>query len=169
MKYKSHIITGGISILFLFTHFSFDQEEFDLKASIERGKNIYIINCLSCHMENGEGIEGLYPPVAKSDYMLADTKRSIRQILYGVSGEMTVNGKIYNLPMEGYELNDEQASDVLNYIRNSWENKAEAVKPEDIKAARKTETDSSLAIFRKPVTQPAGNLFKRELNFQSFE
>jgi mono/diheme cytochrome c family protein len=161
MNYKSHILTGGISIIFLFTHFSINQEEFDLKASIERGKNIYIINCLSCHMENGEGIEGLYPPVAKSDYMLADTKRSIREILYGVSGEMTVNGKIYNLPMKGYELNDEQASDVLNYMRNSWGNKAEAVKPEDVKMARKTEADSSMAVFRKLIPGPVGKKLNR--------
>jgi hypothetical protein len=30
-----------------------------------------------------------------------------------------------------------QASDVLNYIRNTWENKGTAVLPEDVTAARK--------------------------------
>jgi len=126
-----------MSIVILFTQFTFKQgKEFDLKASIKRGKEVYIAQCLSCHMENGEGIEGLYPPVAKADYLMADKKRSIQQVLYGATGEMKVNGKIYNVPMKGSDLSDEQASDVLNYIRNSWGNKGGAVTPGDIKAAR---------------------------------
>lgn len=138
MKYRPGIIITIISLFILFTHFSFrQQKEFDLKASIERGKTVYIIYCLSCHMENGEGIKGLYPPVAKSDYMMVDKKRSVQQILYGVSGEMIVNGVKYNTPMTGFDLTDEQVSDVLNYMRNSWGNKGEAIKPDYVYATRK--------------------------------
>ena len=125
-----------ISIIF----FSFDfqtQQSFDLKASIARGKEVYVGYCLSCHMESGEGIEGVYPPLAKADYLMADKKRSIKQVLYGADEEMKVNGKIYNTPMTGFDLSDQEASDVLNYIRNSWGNKGDAVKPGDIKEARK--------------------------------
>ena len=113
------------------------QDGFDLKASMERGKEVYATYCLSCHMEEGEGLEGVYPPVAKSDYMMADVKRSIQEILYGVTGEMKVNGIVYNTDMPGYDLSDEEASDVLNYIRNSWGNKGAPVLPKDVKAARK--------------------------------
>jgi len=45
-----------------------------LKESIERGKDIYITNCLTCHLDQGEGIEGVYPPLAKADYLMADKK-----------------------------------------------------------------------------------------------
>ena len=113
------------------------QNSFDLEASVGRGKEVYVAYCVSCHRDQGEGVEALYPPVAKSDYLMADKNRSIRQLLYGVSGEMKVNGKLYNTEMTGFELNDEQASDVLNYIRNSFGNKGNAVKPEDVKAERK--------------------------------
>ena len=34
---------------------------FDLKASIAAGQEIYTINCQSCHMEQGEGLEGVWP------------------------------------------------------------------------------------------------------------
>ena len=112
-------------------------QDFDLKASIARGKDLYVTFCLTCHGENGEGVEGLYPPLAKSDYMMKDDKRSIQQILYGVEGEMTVNGKVYNTPMEKIDLTDEQTSDILNYSRNSWGNKGDAIKPEDVKKERK--------------------------------
>lgn len=128
-----------IRILFLATFaaslFSFTQN-FDLKASMERGKEIYTANCVTCHMQNGEGIDGVYPPLAKSDYLMEDKTRAIKQVLEGAIGSMTVNGIKYNGFMTGFPLNDEEVSDVLNYIRNSWANKGEIVLPEEVKAAR---------------------------------
>ena len=115
---------------------SFHIQKFDLKASIERGKEVYDINCTSCHMEKGEGLEGAFPPLAKSDYLMADKARSIKQILNGASGEVVVNGKTYNGEMPAMDLTDEQVSDVLNYVRNSWGNKGAAVTPAEVKAQR---------------------------------
>lgn len=112
-------------------------QKFDLKSSVARGKEIYSTQCITCHMEQGEGIEDVYPPLAKSDYLLGDKKRSIQQVLYGATGEMKVNGKTYNGDMAGFDLTDEEASDVLNYIRNSFGNKGGAILPTDVKAARK--------------------------------
>ena len=131
------IIASAFLLLGTVTLFSFQQKPFDLKSSIKRGESIYTNYCISCHMENGQGIEEVYPPLAKSDYLMADKKRSIQQVLYGVSGEIKVNGKIYNMEMTGFDLTDEETSDVLNYIRNTWGNKGEPVKAEEVKAARK--------------------------------
>ena len=130
---------GIIAILFItITLMSFQKKQkFDLKASIERGKEVYNTNCITCHMEKGEGLEGAFPPLAKSDYLMADKNRSIKQILEGASGEMTVNGKTYNGEMPAIDLTDEQVSDVLNYVRNSWGNKGAAVTPGEVKAQQK--------------------------------
>ncbi len=110
---------------------------FDLKSSAARGKETYIAYCISCHMEKGEGIEDVYPPLAKSDYMMADKKRSIQQVLRGVTGEIKVKGKVYNTEMSGFDLSDQEVSDVLNYVRNSFGNKGEVVTPGQVKALRK--------------------------------
>jgi mono/diheme cytochrome c family protein len=132
------ILTGSICAMVVCLSFTFRlNQAFDLKASIARGKEVYLSYCLSCHMEDGKGVENAYPPLAKSDYLMADKKRSIQQVLYGTNGEMKVNGKTYNVEMTAFDLADDQTSDVLNYIRNSWGNKGGAVKPEDVKAARK--------------------------------
>jgi len=88
-------------------------------------------------MEKGEGLEGVYPPLAKSDYLMADKKRSIIQIIKGVSGPMKVNGIDYNGEMAATDLTDQEVSDVLNYVRNSFSNKGAAVTPTEVKAARK--------------------------------
>ena len=113
-------------------------QKFDLKASITRGKDVYTAQCMSCHLEQGEGIESVYPPVAKSDYLMADKKRSIVETLYGLTGPIKVKGVAYDGVMNPFEaLSDEEISDVLNYIRNSFGNKGAAVTPEEVKASRK--------------------------------
>ena len=132
------IIIVSILLFITISLMSFQKtQKFDLKASVERGKEVYNTQCITCHMEKGEGIEGAFPPVAKSDYLMADKNRSIRQILEGASGEMKVNGKVYNGEMPAIDLTDEQVSDVLNYVRNSWGNKGGAVTPSEVKAERK--------------------------------
>lgn len=134
---RKPIIVLIFSVSFISLMSFYPAQKFDLKASIERGKEVYDAQCITCHMEKGEGIEGVFPPVAKSDYLMADKNRSIKQILEGASGEMTVNGKTYNGEMPAIDLTDEQVSDVLNYVRNSWGNKGAAVTPAEVKAQRK--------------------------------
>lgn len=113
------------------------KKQFDLKASMARGKDVYLAQCVTCHLDAGEGVEGVYPPLAKSDYLMADKKRSIQQIMNGIQGPIKVNGKTFDNEMTSFDLNDQELSDVLNYIRNSWGNKGEAVKQEEVKAERK--------------------------------
>jgi nitrite reductase (NO-forming) len=88
-------------------------------------------------MDQGEGLEGIFPPLANSDYLLANKKRAIQQTFYGVSGEMTVNGKVYNGEMNGFDITDEEMSDLMNYIYNSFGNNAGAITPDEVKVARK--------------------------------
>jgi mono/diheme cytochrome c family protein len=138
MKHKRKILFAlPVIITTLVLSSSFKNQGFDLKASIERGKDLYITYCMQCHMDSGQGLEGVYPPLAKSDYMMEDKKRSIQQVLYGTEEEMKVNGKTYNTKMEGVDLKDEEVSDILNYVRNSFGNKGEAVTPDEVKGARK--------------------------------
>lgn len=135
MKNRFLLIVLSLSAI---SFFSFQQKQkFDLEASMARGKEIYIAQCMSCHMEQGEGIEGVYPPLAKSDYLMADKDRSIDNIIHGLSGEIKVNGKTYDMEMSAFDLSDEEVSDLLNYVRNSWGNKGAAVTPEEVRAVRK--------------------------------
>ncbi len=135
---KQKIIILSLSVFGALTLVSFQkQPTFDLKASVARGKDVYVTYCMSCHMEQGEGLEGAYPPLAKSDYLMADKKRSILQVINGANGEIKVNGVVYNGEMPGVDITDQEVSDVLNYIRNSFGNKGAAVTPAEVKASRK--------------------------------
>lgn len=138
MRLRTLVTTSLITLSGILTLSSFQKKPpFDLKASITRGRESYVTYCLSCHMDQGEGIEGIYPPLAKADYLMADKERAVRQIIFGAKGEMIVNGKTYNGEMTGFDLTDQEVSDLVNYIRNSFGNKGGAVTPEQVNAIRK--------------------------------
>ncbi len=115
---------------------SFNVQDATLKKSMEDGKKVYDGVCLACHLSEGQGIGGVFPPLAKSDYLMEDLDRSIQQLIEGSSGEIEVNGKKYNGQMPATGLDDQDIADVLNYIRNSWGNKGDIVKPDKVKKVR---------------------------------
>lgn len=127
-----------IACLFLIPLFSFAFKTTDpLEDSVKRGKEVYSTYCVACHQADGKGLENIFPPLAKSDYLMADKKRSVKQVLHGATEELTVNGKKYKTPMMGFpNLTDQEVADVLNYVRNSWGNKGDIVKTEEVKKAR---------------------------------
>lgn len=109
------------------------QQDKELSESINRGKVIYADFCVTCHLENGEGVEYTFPPLAKSDYLANNREASIRGVKYGQRGEITVNGKVYNNTMMPMGLEDQEIADVLNYVMNSWGNSQEsAVTAEEV-------------------------------------
>lgn len=126
------------NILFLLFVMSAFMQTYSLPKSIERGKEVYATFCMNCHMEDGKGMENEYPPVAKSDYLKRPAKDLINNVLKGESGELKVNGVLYNaiMPAQDY-LTDGQIADVLNYVNNSWGNKnLKAITPEQVKKIR---------------------------------
>ena len=120
MKYLLSIYCIGV-----FSFLGYMQQEKPLKQSILDGEEIYQDFCLQCHLDNGEGVENAFPPLAKSDYLQNNIEASIRGVKYGLRGEITVNGKTYNGVMVNQGLDEEEIADVMNYILNSWGNKAE--------------------------------------------
>lgn len=118
-----------------------------LQNQIAAGKEIYMKAaagggmCFTCHQTNGEGLAGQFPPLAGSDWVLGDKNRLIKISIYGLMGEIEVNGVKYNNVMAPPgippgSLTDEQIANVLTYIRNDWGNSASAVSIEEVAAVR---------------------------------
>ena len=106
----------------LFGFLSYVQPEKTIEKSISDGKEIYQDFCVQCHLDNGKGVPGTFPPLAKSDYLQNNIEASIRGIKYGQRGKITVNGIDYDGIMSHQGLVDEEVADVMNYILNSWGN-----------------------------------------------
>ena len=77
-----------------------------------------------CHKKNGEGSIGLFPPLAKSDFLINNRNESIMAIKYGQTGKIKVNGTEYNGIMPASNLNDQEIADVINYIMTNWGNES---------------------------------------------
>jgi mono/diheme cytochrome c family protein len=135
MKKKILTVSAIVSMVIITSSFI----QGDVQKSIARGKEVYGLYCQNCHMEDGNGMPEVNPPLVKSDYMKRPAKDLISVILKGSTSSLTVNGKKYlgAMPAQEY-LTDEQIADVLNYIKNSWGNKIPgAITPAMVKAQRK--------------------------------
>ena len=120
-----------------------DEEEEDVAVPersfderMTKGKSLYEVNCASCHGVNGQGMEGIFPPLANSDYLMERPDKGAGIIINGLSGEIVVNGVTYNSVMPKLQLNDDEIASVLTYVRNSWGNDGELVTAGEVRNAR---------------------------------
>jgi nitrite reductase (NO-forming) len=104
---------------------------------IKAGQQLFTGTCSVCHQTNGEGLAGVFPPLAKSDLIAADPKRPISILLKGLTGKVTVNGKDYNSVMPPMsQLNDDEIANIVTYVLNSWGNPGGRVSADEVSKAR---------------------------------
>ena len=102
-----------------------------------RGESVYYANCVACHLPDGAGLEGAFPPLAGSDYLENEPAKVIATVLYGNEGPITVNDVRYNGVMPGFAyLTDEEVAAVVTYINGSWGNDFPPVSPAGVAAVR---------------------------------
>jgi mono/diheme cytochrome c family protein len=107
------------------------------KAVMDRGKEVYLMNCLACHQADGSGVPSLNPTLVKTKWVLGSKSVLIHQILKGSQGQVEIEGETFNNTMPPLpHLTDQQIADVLTYVRNSFGNKASVVIPAEVKAVR---------------------------------
>jgi len=116
-----------------------NQGKLSKEAQIAAGKSLYSGTCSACHQANGEGLPNVFPPLAKSDFLMADKNRSIEVVLNGISGPIKVNGKDYNSVMPPLsQLNDDEIANILTYVRNSWGNSGDEVTVQEVAKIRES-------------------------------
>ncbi len=113
-------------------------QQTDLEKSMERGALVYKDFCNQCHRPKGQGVGKSFPPLAGSNWLTEKREESIRAVKYGQKGEIEVNGQVYDGVMMPMGLSDEEVSDVMNYVMNSWGNtQTEMVTEEEVSAVEK--------------------------------
>lgn len=108
-------------------------------SPLTQGRRLYERNCQPCHLANGAGVAGQFPPLAGSEWVLEPGPgRLIRLLLHGLEGPITVQGERYDNPMFAFRdlLNDEEVAAVLTFVRSQWGNAAPAVSPQQVQRVR---------------------------------
>lgn len=109
------------------------------EQQIKAGEVLYKGTCSVCHQDNGEGLPDVFPPLAKSDFLMADKERAIGIVLNGLAGKVTVNGKDYNSVMPPMsQLSADEIANILSYVMNSWGNQAPAITAGEVAKVRAT-------------------------------
>lgn len=104
------------------------------------GAAIFAANCASCHQATGAGLPGVFPPLDGSEWVHGSPKVLANIVLHGINGEINVKGTSYKGLMPSFQqLSDAELAGVLTHIRSSWSNKNDAVGPDVIAEARKSD------------------------------
>ena len=107
------------------------------EQQILAGAVLYKGTCSVCHQDNGEGLPNVFPPLAKSDFLMKDRERAIAVVLNGLSGPVTVNGQPFNSVMPPMsQLNNDEVANILTFITNHWGNSGSAVTPGEVAKVR---------------------------------
>ncbi|HEY6134494.1 MAG TPA: copper-containing nitrite reductase [Rubrivivax sp.] len=122
--------------------------ELTVEQQIKAGQALFAGTCSTCHQADGAGLAGVFPPLAKSDWLAANRKGAIDAVLHGLSGPVKVNGKDYNSVMPPMnQLTDDEVANILTYVLNSWDNPGGKVTKVEAAERRKA----------KPVTASSGH------------
>ncbi len=104
-------------------------------------EKLYDSHCAVCHQKTGEGMKGKVPPLAGNPTVEAtDPYNILSVVLQGIPAR----GGFLAMPSFAKELSNQDASDIANYVRITWGNRAEP----DV-------TPSLVASWRSQVTLPA--------------
>ncbi|MGN2244643.1 c-type cytochrome [Frateuria sp. GZRR33] len=112
----------------------------DATALLDRGADLYDRQCSSCHGKDGQGVAGVYPPLAGNSSVIEPTGiNAIRIVLLGGFAPTTAaHPRPYSMPPFAQQLSDGDVAAVVTYIRHAWSNNAAPVMERDVAAYRHT-------------------------------
>jgi nitrite reductase (NO-forming) len=109
-----------------------------VEEQIKAGQALFAGTCSTCHQSNGAGLPGVFPPLAKSDWLAANPKRAIDVVLGGLTGPIKVNGSDYNSVMPPMsQLTDDEVANILTYVTGSWGNGGGKITKAEVAERRK--------------------------------
>ena len=100
------------------------------------GSALYQQNCGICHGPEGLGMAGVFPPLAKSDFLIKERTKALRGPMEGLNGKIEVNGASYDGVMPPAFLDDEQLTAVFNYVFSAWGNEVSPTSTQEISELR---------------------------------
>ena len=110
------------------------------KGTLSRGAALYVDNCEGCHLEQGKGEIGAFPPLRQSSAVQAASADTLVGVILDGAHIPSTTAEPTGLAMQGFadHLSDTQIADLATYVRNAWGNHAPAVDADDVADLRKT-------------------------------
>jgi cytochrome c oxidase subunit 2 len=104
-------------------------KEWTMEDLMAKGEAVYNTNCAACHQANGQGIPGVFPPIAGGAIATGEISAHVNIVLNGKSDTA--------MQAFGEQLGDADLAAVITYQRNAFGNDAgDLIQPSAITAAR---------------------------------
>ena len=114
----------------------------------DAGAEVYLHNCAICHMNDGTGVNRMFPPLAGNPVVITDNATSMANIVTFGGILPPTNTAPSAVAMPGFRdhLSDQQIADAVNFMRKSWGNQAPGtLSAADIRKLRTTGAPVSTA------------------------
>ena len=103
------------------------------------GQQLFATHCMACHQANGQGLPGVFPPLAGSEWVKGDARVLAHILLFGINGPIDVAGKPFKGQMPAFaHLSNAELAAVGSHIRTTWSNQASALEVDTVAQARHT-------------------------------
>jgi mono/diheme cytochrome c family protein len=109
------------------------------------GATIYASDCTSCHGFDAKGFAAYMPALANNPVVLDENPASLINVVLNGSVPLVARGtpNAYRMPQFRQQLSDQDAADVITFMRNSWGNQAPAVSAVQVAKLRKSTNPTS--------------------------
>ncbi|MEM7375288.1 MAG: cytochrome c [Bacteroidota bacterium] len=98
------------------------------------GAKIYARHCANCHMEEGEGLGKLIPPLANSLYIQSHGEEMACMIREGIPVLSTTRRDRQLMPAKP-ELSAVELASLISYLKQNWGNNGQAVTARQVESA----------------------------------
>jgi alcohol dehydrogenase (quinone), cytochrome c subunit len=109
------------------------------------GAAIYASDCASCHGFDANGFASYMPAIAGNPVVLDENPSSLINVVLNGSVPLVPKGtpEAYHMPQFRQQLSDQDAADVITFMRNRWGNQAPAVTAAEVAKLRKATNPTS--------------------------
>jgi mono/diheme cytochrome c family protein len=123
-------------------------------VELAHGQEPYLRYCASCHGNAGEGRPPAFPPLDVAEWRELPTKGVALIVLYGLRGEIEVDGRTYRgfmPPMRN--IDDEDIAAITAFMDEHWGGREPTLEASDVAALRDALPDRSPLIGREGVAE----------------
>jgi mono/diheme cytochrome c family protein len=107
-------------------------------SAMTAGRKVYQKHCVACHGSDGLGLAPAYPPLAGNRAITMEEPANMVRIILqgGFPPGTTGNPRPYGMPPFAHVLNDEDVANVMTYVRSSWGNRGNELRPAQVNQLR---------------------------------
>ena len=113
--------------------------EADTAGAAINASQLFVAKCQACHQAAGQGLPGVFPPLAGASWITGAPEAPLQIVLHGMNGAIDVAGTTYKgaMPAFGEQMNDAEIAALMTYVRSQWGNASAPVDVAAVQAARK--------------------------------